>query len=147
MRQSRRGRGMLPRGSVPFGWPDKSGLISIGLAGQSGSCGSFWRLWQHSPHEQPTTISAGRSSRSSRLWARVRLWLTFSPRSALSQNFGTWLLGVLDGSPYGCARVGEVVAAAGADLGLDPAEVMLLLVRGAREGTAWVMDDGLIRWA
>lgn len=132
-----------PKGTPPL-WPDKNGMLNTAGIGTNGPRESFWRRWLHWPHAKQSTISAGRSSRSSYLWRRVKWLLTFSFQSAQRANFETWLIGKLEDSPYGCEHVMDLVSAAVDDLGIEPERAVRLLVHVTADGARFKSDGGLI---
>jgi hypothetical protein len=138
------GRDMLAQLELPHLWPDSNGNLNLGGHIPASSSGLQSLHSPRSPRGEVVRASRLLRSRFLLSWLQSKNWGVTGFGMARRSLFETWLSAQLESCAFGALSLGEVVRSAGADLRLEPGEVIGLLLRATRTGGRFKADGGLI---
>lgn len=137
-------RDMLARMELPFLWPDQSGSLNLSITSPGRLSGLLLPHSPRSPRGEVVRASRLMRSRSLLSWLSSRSWGVVGFGVVRQSLFEMWLSAQLENCAFGGMLIREVVREAG-ELGfLDAGEVIGLVLRCARRGGKFRVEDGMI---
>lgn len=135
---------MLVQGVLPFLWPDQNGRLNLQGVSREPSSGLLLPPSRRLPRREVVRASRLLRSRSLSSWLSSKSWGVVGFGTAKRSLFEMWLSARLESCAFGGMLLVEVVRDGAEDLGLEPGEVVRLLLGATRRGGRFKADGGLI---
>lgn len=135
---------MLVQGELPFLWPDDNGSLSLHQPFRARSSGLRSPHLRLSPRREVVRASRLLQSRSLSSWLLLKSFRAVGFGTVKESLFEMWLSDQLETCDFGALELDHVVGTAVADLELEAAEIIGLLIRVTRTAGAFKSDGEII---